>query len=454
MGFVETLEKLVKSKPSRKLVAWGTEKIATEMVYHYPWILASISFFISYDAGIKMSFYEKPVLNKDTIPLHPDDYVIIVLAHKKHKTIRDFLQSKNFMKNIDYIEYTDYPCSEFFPSNMGSTVAFWDSVNYANHDKFVTRQDFPKNDNTGNCVHFKALRESIFADSVDLFYQDITILESYDTIISPQFICISQNTNLHRYWEIVQAIKIPIVPISIGLVHTEKITNFSLSEEAIAIFRYISDNCNVIGVRGEYTAEILAQYGIKNTQIIGCPSLYYPYLRQGFSPVSKNDTSLKTIVNSALNGTFPNEAEWFQYISSLNLPFVEQYTNADIWLERLGENYKYHEYLTNNSNMFYSIAQLESHVRNFNFSIGMRFHGNIVPLWNNIPALFLTHDTRTTEMVEFFKLPHINIKDFDSSKPLEHYYELADYTEFNKIMPKHLQEYKNFLSINGISLAN
>jgi hypothetical protein len=53
-------------------------------------------------------------------------------------------------------------------------------------------------------------------------------------------------------------------------------------------------------------------------------------------------------------------------------------------------------------------------------------------------------------MIEYFKLPSISINDFDETKPVEYYYDLADYTEFNRNYAAIYDRFKQFLIKNGI----
>lgn len=222
-----------------------------------------------------------------------------------------------------------------------------------------------------------------------------------------------------------------------------------MHENVVKTMKSLSERCKLIGVRGSYTAEVLERYGVKNTKVIGCPSVYYPFLRRGLRGIDRSDEPLRAVANSVGAGENLKEKRWFDYIVENGLPFVDQ-TLGDFQLELINDDYQYKLYLNKNMRFFMSVDEWEVFIRNFNFSIGMRFHGNIVPIWNGIPALFLIHDSRTKEMCEFFHLPHMGVSEFDPRKPLEYYYEAADYSEFNKAMPKLLEEYKDFLKCNGI----
>ena len=46
------------------------------------------------------------------------------------------------------------------------------------------------------------------------------------------------------------------------------------------------------------------------------------------------------------------------------------------------------------------------------FSVGPRFHGNVVALLAGIPALFVNHCCRVNEMIDFFGLPSVTIEEY------------------------------------------
>ena len=74
-------------------------------------------------------------------------------------------------------------------------------------------------------------------------------------------------------------------------------------------------------------------------------------------------------------------------------------------------------------------------------------------LWEGIPALFITVDSRTTELCEHFALPTISMDDFDFDKDIGYYYDLADYSRFNAIYADRLDEFIDFLKINNLQLV-
>ena len=108
------------------------------------------------------------------------------------------------------------------------------------------------------------------------------------------------------------------------------------------------------------------------------------------------------------------------------------------------------KWIDHKKKLFFDVDEWKNYLADFQFSMGLRFHGNVVALWNRIPALFFIIDSRTEELVRYFNLPFLKMQDFDDRKPIEYYYELADYTAFNSNYEKKFLKYQEFLRKNKI----
>lgn len=127
-------------------------------------------------------------------------------------------------------------------------------------------------------------------------------------------------------------------------------------------------------------------------------------------------------------------------------------TRKGLSIEHIREEYVYDiiKPWMEDKKIFFDIDEWMQYIRQYNFSIGGRFHGNVVSILNNIPALFCVVDARTEEMVKWFKLPYIYMKDFDENKSVDYYYDLANYDEFNRQYMVRYSEFLDFLNVNNI----
>lgn len=328
----------------------------------------------------------------------------------------------------------------------------------------ITDSSIPENeklaklgDNTGNMLFWESLRSNLNLEVIPrryINYPQKLDLCSFSAFVTTDLIWIRQMQDLSYLNKVLDAIgELPLIPISIGLQCDRMIPDFRLHPETVKVIRRISER-SVMGVRGDYTAEILRRYGIDNFMVIGCPSMYMD--TAGLLSVGTEKKSVKRA--SANFETFYKKldkprTDFLRYCAENDLSFAEQ-TAAEVSEKQIGDaqllkNIK--GWLGKSSHIFFDINEWRSYIREFNFSIGARFHGNVIALWEGVPALFLAADSRTKELCEHFSLPHIDIGDFDRSKPLEYYHELANYSEFHKNYPKRLAEWKEFLKVNGLA---
>ncbi len=89
--------------------------------------------------------------------------------------------------------------------------------------------------------------------------------------------------------------------------------------------------------------------------------------------------------------------------------------------------------------------------RDYSFSTGFRFHGNMKSFITGIPTVWIMHDVRTKELIEALKLPYIFEEDLDNINSISDLLPLCCYDkEFEKNYDKMGKEYVAFLEKNGI----
>ena len=242
------------------------------------------------------------------------------------------------------------------------------------------------------------------------------------------------------------------MPISVGLQAKNFDSDFKLNHSVKNVLAAIQERA-VMGVRGEYTAEVLNKHGIRNIEIIGCPSLYYED-NPNFKISKKTDTIRRVSVNfRTFYGLLSKEEKHFlTYCANRRYDFIEQ-TEYEFEPENAADIRYYHyvsKWINSKKKIFFDANEWKKFLMNFQFSMGLRFHGNVVALWNQIPSLFFVIDSRTEELARYFDLPFIKMQNFDDEKPIEYYYELADYETFNKTYRTKYLKYQEFLRKNNL----
>lgn len=310
--------------------------------------------------------------------------------------------------------------------------------------------------NTGNMLFWRSLKTLLELDVKSRWCMtDISRLDldEYSAFVTTDLIWIRQMQEFSYLNDLLDAIgDLPLIPISIGLQSDDFVSDFKLHPETVKLLERISERC-VMGVRGFYTAEILNKHGIKNFSIIGCPSMYMK--APGLLTVRNFKWRVKNV--SVNFETFYGKLslkrqDFLEYGAKNGYDFVEQ-TQQGLERKQIRDLKKFEtigQWLTEKSRCFFDVDQWLEYMRKFDFSMGMRFHGNVAALWENVPALYIVSDSRTRELCDHFSLPTLNIKAFDKTRPIRYYYRLADYSEFHKNYPARLNEWNQFLKVNSL----
>lgn len=320
-------------------------------------------------------------------------------------------------------------------------------------DNLPTEENFVRvGKNSGNIVFSYALQHIIRCESI--FFSQITQrADDFDNIIVRDFISLREETDLSYFNKVLDCFKQkPIIPISVGVQAFEMKLDFRFHPATLRILQEVAERA-VLAVRGEYSAYVLNMYGIKNIRVVGCPSMYLgmnhnrKIIKKDFSEVKHILSNYKTISNRI---NTPTDLAILNFLKNNAQAFVEQtrcYASESVKETTLK---KYSDFLFKNQKYFFIFEDWYNFVKNYDFCIGGRFHGNVVPILAGVPALFLAVDSRTKEMTDFFDLPTVLTSEFDASKPLEYYYDLADYTEFNKNYSKNLDNFIEFCKENNL----
>lgn len=308
--------------------------------------------------------------------------------------------------------------------------------------------------NTGNLIFTYALQKNMHVDTMPSYqyFIDEEKQSVTDAILVTDLIWITENGNFDYLIEQMNKIDKPFIPISVGIQNSLSNINYNLNESAKRVLEMMQERA-VLGVRGEITADILQKNGIKNIQIIGCPSMYY-WSHPNYKIIKKDIRPTKVLYNfRTFYGKLSRyEAHFLTYGVNRKYDFIEQ---TEHWIsQEMCPSTQYYDYigpkLKEKRHIFFSVEEWKEYARMYDFSIGARFHGNVVALWEGIPSLFIMIDSRMKEMLDFFKLPYIEMKDFDDTKDIRYYYELADYEEFNKNYENTFYNYLGFLEKNNI----
>ena len=310
--------------------------------------------------------------------------------------------------------------------------------------------------NTGNLLFMSALQRIFPAPLLPHDYRARGIdPRRYRYIVLSDLIWIRPHDVFPAVERLLEDTDARILPLSVGLQAPSCGERFRLHPRTVRLLARLQERA-LLGARGEYTAAVLADHGIRNVQPVGCPSLYWP-LRRDFrvegcpagGPV-RAAANFRTFYGRATHA----ERVFLRWCADRGLRFVEQ-TEQPVTEEFLNGDAPFfayiRRYLRLRGVLFADEAEWRAALSAYDFSIGMRFHGNVMAVRCGKPALFLRHDSRTAELIDFFRLPALDAEDFDG-RPLGYYGELADYSAFNAAYPARFDAFVACLRRNGFTV--
>jgi Polysaccharide pyruvyl transferase len=299
--------------------------------------------------------------------------------------------------------------------------------------------------NSGNQIIAYGLLQTLQYDAVNwsLSIGPERANAEYDVIVIPAANFLFPAFDFGGVADFIERTKLPVVMVGLGA-QANDMTNpaISLKEGTIRLVKVVSERSALIGVRGEFTARVLAHLGINNVQITGCPS-YYMAGKAGYNIRSTQLTDgtpiavhasrdvfghsfdadkMRSVVNSLYfeaarrNGIFVAQTE----MDEITLAESKDQSERDAALARLMTIFKdighpdlMKAWFDKNMRVYWSVPEWLAAMKAYSFVVGTRFHGTIAALQAGTPAVCICHDTRTTEMCEFLGIPNVGLKTMD-----------------------------------------
>lgn len=312
--------------------------------------------------------------------------------------------------------------------------------------------------NTGNLVFYKAIQKIFNIGTLspkEALEQDIEI----ENLITADLIWIEEEQEYDFLVDFYHKIKnkMRFIPLSIGLHTGKKGTDFRFAKATLNFLSELSEQV-MLPCRGEYTAGMLSKQGIKNVTILGCPSLYY-HKDENFKLIKSSqlpaDPKVSTNCTLYPNKYSPKEVlkNFIAFSEKYNGVYIEQ-TNFE-WIDKLANNEiekQHFRLFQKNMKYFFDFSQWLEYMKQFDFVLGNRFHGNVMGILAGVPAFIFAHDNRLQEMCDYFKLPYAQMTEFDSKKTLQYWYDRADFAEFNNGYRERYLKFIDYFKNYGVEI--
>jgi len=302
--------------------------------------------------------------------------------------------------------------------------------------------------NSGNLLFQYAVYNSICDDKIvvgeDIPWDVQQVREVCRTLVVPSANFIREDFDLTGYVDFLNACDLPVLFLGIGVqADSYDDVPLNLHPSIHSLIKLIADQDIGVGVRGEFTASFLRGNGVKNVTIIGCPSNFInPDVDLHRKLAAK--WSAETFFLSATgdepwpksNKKLIAERKIFDLAYKMGGVYVQQSVAPFVGVLRKSNPYsgdsirvdlpalirdsiaptldliEFARFLASSTRMYISVEQWLEDMSRFDLSIGLRMHGNMASHQAGCPAIWITHDARTQELVETMSLPNLSIEEF------------------------------------------
>lgn len=289
---------------------------------------------------------------------------------------------------------------------------------------------------------------------------------------------ISEKQDLGYLVPLIEGLGLPVIALGIGA-QAATYRTLDLHKGTIRFLQAVSERCDSIGARGEYSAEVLADNGVDNVTVTGCPSLFRgrkPSITIDKQPYSQ-EMRIGLTLNKYLAGEYAEDQVKATRLQREFLVHAARHPNASLYSQ--GETDEFTlavglddrrqaaveaimskfgldasatdvvEMLTQRTKVFFDIDSWALDASDVDLMIGFRLHGNVMALHQGRPAVFCTYDSRVRELAELFHVPFLDVADF---RPIDiqRTHDAADFSGFERAYRHQYGVLRDFLERNGL----
>ncbi|WP_424810404.1 polysaccharide pyruvyl transferase family protein [Roseococcus sp. YIM B11640] len=355
----------------------------------------------------------------------------------------------------DRVQWYDFPqeriASEYF--NIGDMVVF---------------------DSTLKLLQYTQVSEMKIRDPSEA---DIEFYKTFDYIIVRASNFIHNYMNWERAIEVLNRVQIPVYALGVGGQATSR-DDYKLTGDNLRFWQIVSERSKAVGVRGTFTADLLYANGIRNVDIVGCPSLFrarnrdlrieapadikrvaFSVRREVGGGYSSNPRDYLRIQRDLLlhtmdafdttvttHGEVDEKAFYFQNAQGM-AKARELFLKEGWWTPETAERLErlYREKMF----FFLRVEDYDRFICSQDFAFGYRVHGVLPALANGVPGVLVKYDSRSTELADSLSVPSLVIENEPPSDVGKLLREVS-FDDFNKTFALRYDRMKLLIEYNGI----
>lgn len=302
--------------------------------------------------------------------------------------------------------------------------------------------------NTGNLMFHHAayhmITETKYVIGEDLPWDMGTIRKHCRAIVVPAANHIREDLDLTTFVQFLERVELPLIFLGLGA-QADNIdkSHFDLHPSIVKLLDLIKERSKMVSIRGDFTARVLDSFGITNVEVTGCPSNFLnpdpllpdkiaaklqgtmkSFITHGDEPwpkVREKQAVEKVLATWTMSGaamqcqqSVPSFMEFIRRNNPYGGAVVPEPREEALRkaLMPTATIHQFREYLAAKLKVHFSVSQWMEDCSKFDFSIGLRLHGNMAAWQAGVPALWLHHDARTRELASVMAVPNMNYVEF------------------------------------------
>ena len=246
--------------------------------------------------------------------------------------------------------------------------------------------------------------------------------------------------DLGSFADRLQKTQLPLMVFGLGAQAMHDVAEVQLPIGTERLLHLFAERCERIAIRGEYTASVLERYGVKNFEVIGCPSNFLnPDRSLGLSILDRwRGRRHQFAFAPTLDNHYSDvELEIFASIRQQIAEIIVQDPIQAVAFARGDRNRDCLEWLSSKAGFlsalppnektsaaaklrvyFCADAWMEAY-RAVDAEVGTRIHAASLAWQAERAALIVSHDLRTEELANTMRLPMIKASELDATTLLD-----------------------------------
>ncbi|EMI11905.1 polysaccharide pyruvyl transferase family protein [Bacillus altitudinis] len=331
--------------------------------------------------------------------------------------------------------------------------------------------------NIGNLIYAYSIYRNLMTEDVEIVPDRYRINEedadminkNYDAYIIPLADAFRDTFvgNLKKYTKLFKKLTIPVIVIGVGVkapLNKRIKDGFPYDKEVKDFVNAVLERSSIIGVRGQITADYLSYLGFTegvDHTVIGCPSMY-TFGRD----LKIKDLNLSEKSTIALNSSKLAPEHVLKFITKFSDQYPDYYFIPQ-WMKEFQMTYIGNEKLTADTPFYPNTIEdkyyQENRVRfplnakswidfmkEMDFAVGARLHGNITATIAGTPSLLLTKDARMKELAEYHNLTHLSEDQLTNDVNIEDIIKKLDFHSPEKVQAQNFDHFIEFIEKNGL----